>query len=150
MWMYIIYGSGKSPVSWPWVTPKEVRWKIGKVIQTCVGLNCEFTSCLLDQRLREPIGGSVSLMGDNRFINLFSKICNFLIVIYDWKWIWRMTRHAFHWFIICLLSILYSLLLLILPLQMKRGNLWWWDIQAHDLKLKKVTGEIHDTNKFRV
>ena len=39
----------------------------------------KFTSCLLDLRLREPIGGSVSLMGDNRFLKLFSKICNFLI-----------------------------------------------------------------------
>jgi hypothetical protein len=52
---------------------------MGKAIQTCTGLNREFTLCLLDRRLREPTGGSVSLMGDNRFLNLFSKICNFLV-----------------------------------------------------------------------
>jgi hypothetical protein len=58
---------------------KLVKVIMGKAIQTCAGLNREFTSCLLDWRLREPIGGSVSIMGDNRFLNYFSKICNFLI-----------------------------------------------------------------------
>jgi hypothetical protein len=58
---------------------KLVKVIMGIVIQTCAGLNREFASCLLEWMLWEPIGGSVSLMGDNRFLNLFSKICNFLI-----------------------------------------------------------------------
>ena len=58
---------------------KLIKVIMGKAIQTCAGLNHEFTSCLLDWRLREPIGGSVSLMGDNIFVELFSKIYNFLI-----------------------------------------------------------------------
>ena len=56
---------------------KLVTVIMGKVIQTCVGINREFTSRLLDWRLREPILSHY--MGDNRFVNLFSKICNFLI-----------------------------------------------------------------------
>ena len=58
---------------------KLVKVIMGKAIQTCAGLNREFTSCLLVYRLWEPIEGVVSLIGDNRFLNLFSKICNFLI-----------------------------------------------------------------------
>ena len=42
---------------------KLVRVIMSKVIQTCVGFNREFTSCLLEWRLRESIGGSVSLYG---------------------------------------------------------------------------------------
>jgi len=50
---------------------KLVKIIMGKAIQTCAGLNREFTSCLLVWKLQEPIGGYVSLMGDNRFLNLF-------------------------------------------------------------------------------
>jgi hypothetical protein len=80
--MYIIYGSEESLVFYHEsylreCDGKSVKVIMGKAIQTCIGLNREFTSCLLDWRLREPIGGSVSLMGDNRFLNYFLKYVTF-------------------------------------------------------------------------
>jgi hypothetical protein len=39
---------------------KLVKVIMAKVIKTCAGLNHEFMSCLLDQRLREPMGGPFS------------------------------------------------------------------------------------------
>jgi hypothetical protein len=108
---------------------KLVKVIIGKATQTCAGLTYEFMSCLLDWRLREPIGGSFLLMSDNRFLKSFSKICNFLINDLWLRIDMTMARYAFHWFIISLLSTLYSLLLLTLPLQMKR-----WDTPRTRLK----------------
>jgi len=55
---------------------KLVRVIMGKVIQTCAGLNREFRSCLLQWRL-SLLEALSHYMGDNRFLNLFSKICNF-------------------------------------------------------------------------